>query len=146
MSYFIFSMLSAGLDGDASGVEGDAFADQTEDGAVGGGVCWLVLHDDERGRLVGALGDAPEGSHFEFVELFCAKNLAFQAEFLRHFGCFLAQNRRCHAVSRLVDKAAGEVLRLADDDAFVEAGFSAASWSCVKTVSDWMLWSLRSER
>ena len=41
-----------GLDGDAAGVEGDAFADEAEDGRVGG---WrrggLVAHDDERGRL-----------------------------------------------------------------------------------------------
>ena len=57
-----------GLDGDAAGVEGDAFADQAEDWAVFDAF-GFVAQDDERGRLGGALGDAREGTHFQLAEL-----------------------------------------------------------------------------
>jgi hypothetical protein len=46
-----------GFDGDTAGVEGDALADESHDGAVSCGVCGLVAHDDEGRWFGGALGD-----------------------------------------------------------------------------------------
>ncbi len=55
-----------GLDGDAAGVEGDAFADEAEHRAFGYAF-GFVAEDDEGGRFFGALGDAPECAHLELV-------------------------------------------------------------------------------
>src|ERR1019366_5715119 len=48
-----------GLDGDAAGVEGDAFADQTEVN-VFGRAFGFVAQDDQGGRFVRPLRDSPE--------------------------------------------------------------------------------------
>ncbi len=112
-----------GLDGDAAGVEGDALADQADDGRVRGR-CGLgfVAEDDEGGRFGGALGDGDEGSHAELAELGHGVDLAGEAELLRHGGGAPAELGGGEDVAGLVDEGAGEVLALGEDDAFVEGG------------------------
>ena len=109
-----------GLDGDSSGVEGDAFADEAEDGAVGRGVGGLVAHDDEGGRFGGALGYGGEGSHLELEDFVDGVDLALEAEFGGHGGGAAAEFGGGEDVAGLVDEGAGEVLGLGEDDAVVE--------------------------
>ncbi len=52
----------------------------------------LIAHDDQGGRLLGALGDAPEGAHLQLGELFGGVDLALEADFRCHGGGALAQN------------------------------------------------------
>ena len=55
-----------GLDGNAAGIEGDAFADETQMNA-GEGVRGLVAHHDQRGRFGAALRDAEQRAHAELA-------------------------------------------------------------------------------
>ena len=137
-----------GLDGDAAGVEGDALADEAEYGAVGYAF-GLVAEDDEGGRFFGALGDAPEGAHFELVEFFGGVDLPLEADFGGHLRGALAKDGGGELVAGLVDERAGEVLAFADDDAFVESGADggAGRQRCgAARVKEWTLTSLRSLR
>ena len=121
MSYFINSILSAGLMEMPPGIEGDAFADEAEHGAVLD-ACRLIAQDNQRGRLLGALGDAPEGAHLQFVQLVCRVDSHSRGRLRRPFGGALAEDGRGELVARLVDQRAGEVLAFADDDAFSKGG------------------------
>ena len=105
-----------GLDGDAAGVEGDAFADQAEHGAVGDAL-GLVAQHDQRGRLSRALGDAPECAHLQLVQLVGGVDFAVEADFFCHGGGARPRIGGGELVAGLVDQRAGEVLALADDDA-----------------------------
>ncbi len=109
-----------GLDGDASGVEGDAFADEAEDGGVSGGVGWLVAHDDEGWLFGGALGYGGEGSHLELEDFVDGVDFALEAELLRHGGRAAAEFGGGEDVAGLVDEGAGEVLGLGEELACVE--------------------------
>ena len=112
-----------GLDGDAAGVEGDAFADEAEGGGVGG--WWrrgFVAEDDEGWRFGGALGDGGEGSHLEFEDLVDGVDLAGEAEVGGHGGGAAAEFGGSEDVAGLVDEGAGEVLGFGQDEAFVEGG------------------------
>ena len=55
-----------GLDGDAAGVEGDAFADQAEMNIFGRALGFVAQHD-QRGRFVGTLGHSPERAHLQLL-------------------------------------------------------------------------------
>ncbi len=100
-----------GLDGDSSGVEGDAFADEAQDGGASGGRgCGLVAHDDEGGWFGGALGDGGEGSHFELEDFVDGVDVALEAEFGGHGGGAVAEFGGSEDVAGLVDEGAGEVL------------------------------------
>ena len=83
MSYFIFSMLSAGLMEMPPVVEGDALADQAENRAFGHAF-GLVAQHDQRGRLRRALRDAPERAHLQLVQLVGGVDLAVEADFGGH--------------------------------------------------------------
>src|SRR3954467_13689322 len=65
LSYFIFSMPSAGFNEISAGIEGDPFPHQAEHGLFRR-AGWGVGHHDQRGRLVGTLRDAPERAHLLF--------------------------------------------------------------------------------
>ena len=119
-----------GLDGNAAGVEGDAFADQSQHRFLGS-ARGFVAQDDQRGRFVGALGDAPESSHLQFLDLVGAVNFAFQADFRRHLFRAVGEDGRRHAIGGFIDQVASEILRFADDAGFVhcrlQLGLIAAS-------------------
>ena len=112
----------AGLDGDAAGVEGDALADQAEHRAFGHAFGLIAQHD-QRGRLGGALRDAPECAHLQLVQLLGGVDLPAEADLGGHLRGALAEDGGGELVARLVDQRAGEVLALADDDALGEGGF-----------------------
>src|SRR5262249_53131205 len=58
-----------GLDGDAAGVEGDGFADETDDRSAGfGSASGRVRDDDHARRLGSALRDAEKSAHLEFSD------------------------------------------------------------------------------
>ena len=111
-----------GLDGDAAGVEGNAFADQTQVNifcrALG-----LIAQHDQSGRFLGSLGDSPECAHLELSDLVGAVDFALQADVRRHFlGAFGHYGWR-HAIGRFVGQVAGEVLRLGDDASGLHGAF-----------------------
>ena len=81
---------------------------------------------DQRGRFVGALGDAPECAHLQFFDLVRAVDFALQADFRRHLFRAVGEDGRRHAIGGLVDQVAREVLRLADDAGFVQPPFCSA--------------------
>ena len=70
----------AGLDGDAAGVEGNAFADQAHHRrALGFSSAFrLVGHHDQRWWFGRALGDAPERAHLQFMQFVRAVDFALQ--------------------------------------------------------------------
>src|SRR5208337_4803351 len=111
---FHFFHAVGGFYRNASGVEGYAFANQSEvnfvDCAHG-----IVAQDNERGRFVGALGDSPESAHLELPNLVGVIDFAIQANFRRHFRGALGQYGWGHAIGRFVDQIAGKVLGLGDD-------------------------------
>ena len=108
-----------GLDGNAAGIEGDAFADQSQHRFLRS-ARGFVAQDDQRGRFVRALGYAPESSHLEFLDLVGAVDFALQSDFRRHFLRAVGEDGRRHAVRGFVDQVASEILRLADDAGFVQ--------------------------
>ena len=85
MSYFIISMLSAGLMEmpPVSKVMPLPTRPRTGPSGDAGG---LIAQDDERGRLGGALRDAPECAHLELVQLVGGVDFAVEADFLRPSG------------------------------------------------------------
>ena len=119
--HVVFHLLHAvgGLDGNAAGVEGNAFADQSQH-RLFGRACGFVAQDDQRGRFVGTLGHAPESSHLQFLDLVGAVDFALQSDFLRHLLGAIGEDGRRHAIRGFVDQVASEVLRLADDAGFVQ--------------------------
>ena len=124
MSYFIFSMPSAGLmemppvskvmplpTRPMTGVAGASFG--------------FIAHHDERGRFVGALRDAPEGAHLQLFDLVGAVGFDFelgQVERFDHAARVLGHHGGSHAIAGLVDQFAGEILRLAHDAALLDGG------------------------
>ncbi len=117
-----FVHVVGGLDGDAAGVEGDAFANEAEDGSVGRR--WefgFVTEDDEGGRFGGALGNGSEGTHAEFVKLVGGVDLAGEAAGGGHGSGATAELCGCEDVAGLVDERAGKVLCFTEDNALVEA-------------------------
>ena len=56
------------LNRNAAGIEGDAFADQAEVN-IFGRAYGVMAQDDQIERLVGALGDSPEGAHLELPNI-----------------------------------------------------------------------------
>ena len=123
MSYFISLHFFGRLDGDAAGVEGDAFADQAEHRAFRHSFR-LIAQNDEGGRLSGALRDAPERAHLEIVELVGGVDRRVEADFIGHLDGALAKDGGGELVAGLVDQRAGEVLAFADDDALSKCGFA----------------------
>ncbi len=114
-----------GLDGDAAGVEGDAFADEAEDRGAGDGAAGgLVGDDDEGGGLCGALGYGLECAHAKLFELGGRVDLALEAGFSAHGFSTLAEDGGGEDVAGLVYERAGEVLRGGDNEAFLEAGLN----------------------
>ncbi len=103
--------VGCGFDGDAAGVKGDAFADEADDGGVGGR--WgggFVAEDDEGWGLGRALGYGEEGSHAEFAEFVGGVDFASEAEFGGHGGSAAGEFGGGEEVAGLVDEGAGEVL------------------------------------
>ena len=147
MSYFIFSMLSAGLIEMPARIEGDAFADQAKHGAVLHARGLIAKHNQRR-RLGRTLRDAPERAHLQLVQFLGRVDCAGEPHFLRHLRGALPENGRGQLVARLVHQRAGKVLALADDDAFGKGGFDRGLiGACgAATVKDCTLWSLRSLR
>ena len=126
-----------GLDGDAAGVEGDALADEAEDGEAGlraaGG---LVGHDDEGGGFGGALCYGPEGSHAQLVEFGGGVDLAAEAGLSAHRPGALAEDGGGEDVAGLVDEGAGEVLGVGVDEAFFEAGLNFGARGLLRFVGE----------
>ncbi len=125
MSYFIFSMLSAGL------MEMPPVSKvmplptrprRSRAGAVGGGARRGVGDDDEGGGFGGALRDGAEGAHLELVEFFHAVGGAGESHLVAHgFGAG-GEDGGGEDVAGLVDEGAGEVLGVGEDEAFFAAG------------------------
>ena len=136
-----------GLDADAAGVKGDSLADQSEDGR-GGGAGRFVAHDDEARFFLRTLGDAPECSHLEFLDLVGAIDLAGEADFGAHGAGALGEDGGSHEVAGFQGEGAGEVLRLGKDGALGDGRSTAlasalAGIARVTSVSCWSLRSLR---
>ena len=83
----------------------------------------LVGQHDQRWWLVRSLRHAPECAHLQRLDFLRAINFAFQPDFLRHLLRTLGEHGRSHAIARLVHQRAREVLRLADDTAFMDSHF-----------------------
>src|SRR6266436_445355 len=98
---------------------------------------WVVAQDDERGRLVGSLGHAPEGAHLELFDLVGTVSFAVQADFRRHFFRTLGHHRRCHAIGGFIDQVAREVLRLGDDASGLHRTFHGL---CIVRVAMHIAW------
>ncbi len=79
-----------GLNGDATGVEGNAFSDEPEHWTIGLRVARFVADDDQRGWFSGALRDGGERAHFQFHDFFCRVNFALQPKLGAHGGGTLA--------------------------------------------------------
>ena len=65
--------------------------------------------------------DGGKGPHFEFVDFVPGVDFALQAELRAHGGGALAEFGRREDIAGFVDEGAGEVLRVGDDEARVEA-------------------------
>ena len=129
MSYFIFSMPSAGLDGDAAAVEGDALADQSEH-ALLRRFLRLVAHDDQPRLFVRTLGHAPECAHLQLFDLVRRRRSRRPVRSLRTSGLgAVGEDGGRHAIAGFVDQVAGKVLRLADDAALLDARSQAIAGS-----------------
>ena len=92
------------------------------------------MHDQRR-RLVGTLRHAPEGAHLHFLDLVSAVDFALQPNFAAHFFRAIGKDGGRHAIRRLVDQVASEVLRLADDERFV-GRFFQRSLICIAADDD----------
>ena len=82
MSYFIFSMLSAGLMEMPPVSKVMPLPTRPSTGPVGHAFR-LVAQDDQRGRLGRALRDAPERAHLQLVQLFGGVDFASEPDLLR---------------------------------------------------------------
>ncbi len=148
MSYFIFSMLSAGLMEMPPVSKVMPLPTRPRTGSVGDALR-RVAQDDERGRLRRALRDAPESAHLEFVQLFGGVDLPVEANLLGHERGALAEDGGRELVAGLVDQRAGKVLAFADDRRLRQKRLRRLLRSApagAARVNDWMLWSLRSLR
>src|SRR5229473_1568794 len=111
------------LDGDAAGIEGYRFADETDHRCAG---LWLrrrVGDHHDAGRLGTTLSDAEERAHLEISDFLFVENFNGEASFLGHGFGFLSKDTRSEFVGRLVDEVAGKVLRVRDDAAPRKAFF-----------------------
>jgi hypothetical protein len=124
MSYFIFSMPSAGLMEMPPVSKVMPLPTRPRTGAPPASRCGrrLVGHDDERGRFGGAFGDGPEGLHLQLLDFVRGVDLALQAGLVAHGLGARAEHGGGEDVAGFVDERAGEVLRSGNDKAFVEAG------------------------
>src|SRR5262249_17338323 len=101
------------LDRDATGVEGDALADE---GRAGVAACTAaVAQHDEARRLLAALGDAHQRTHASGADLVGAEDLTVQADLLGHLARTLGQLAGGQHIGRLVAQRAREILRLRQD-------------------------------
>ena len=81
------------LDGDAAGVEGDPFANQTEHRTVRYAIRFIA-QNDQRWRPFGTLRHGCKRAHLQLVELFGGEHIPLQANLGGHLRCALAQYRR----------------------------------------------------
>src|SRR5580698_6487779 len=81
---------------------------------------WVVTQDDQRRRLFRTLGDSPERAHLQVFNFVWPENLATEAHFRCHLSGALSEYVRRHAIRRLVDEVAREVLRFTDDSTRAE--------------------------
>ena len=125
MSYFIFSMPSAGLMEMPPVSNVMPFPTRPSTG-VAGAFFGLVGHHDQGGWLLRSLGHSPERTHLQFFQLVCTVNLTLQPVLPAHFRGLLAQHGGGHYVARLIDQGAGKILRLAQDHAFSQAGLDGS--------------------
>ena len=125
MSYFIFSMPSAGLMEMPPVSKVTAFADQADDRGAG---LWRIgrrVGDDDHARRLGtALGYAEEGAHLQVGDLLFVENFDGQAGLLGHGFGFFRQDLGSELVGRFVDQVAREILGVGDDAAAAEALFA----------------------
>ena len=91
---------------------------------------WLVAHDDQARLFFRALGDAPEGSHLQFLDLVRAVDLAGEADFVAHVAGALGQDGGSHEVAGLEGEGAGEVLRFGDDGALGDGEIDSFGVGC----------------
>ncbi len=116
MSYFIFSMPSAGLMLMPPESKVMPLPTSPRTGAAGA-LARLVAHHDQARLFFRALGDAPEGSHLQFLDLVGAVDLAGEADFVAHGAGTLGEDGGSHEVAGLEGEGAGEVLRFGEDGA-----------------------------
>ena len=124
MSYFIFSMLSAGLMEMPPVSKVMPLPTKPEHRAVRH-PCRLIAQNDQRRRLLRSLRDAPECAHLQLVQLFGGVDLPLESDFSSHLRRALPQDGRRELVARLVDQGARKVLALANNHALGKCGFRA---------------------
>ena len=117
MSYFIFSMPSAGLMEMPPVSKVTALPTRPMTGAPGFGIRGRVGHHHHARGFGAALGHAEQRAHLEFGDVLFVEDVDGQAGFLGHGFGFFGQNLRSQLVGRLVDEVAGEILRFGDDAA-----------------------------
>ena len=96
--------------------KGDTLSDERDGGALVVRVA-SVFEDDERGRLMGAGGDAKQAAHAHLRDLTDAEIGEGDAGGVRGVLCALGEDGRGHAVGRLVRKVTREGDGLRDDRA-----------------------------
>ena len=117
MSYFIFSMLSAGLMEMPPVSKVTALPTSPRTGRAGRGDLRLVTQDDYARRLDAALSDAEQRAHFQFGDFAVVEDFDAEADFLGHGLGARGKHARSEAIGRLVDEVAREILRFGDDAA-----------------------------
>ncbi len=109
-----------GLDGDAAGVEGDAFADEAEVILRG---CRRGVAEDDHGRRFGrASGDTEERAHAELLHAVFIEDFAIEAELDGHFLGASGEGEGREEVAGFVDQIASEVLGFGDGFAVGHGG------------------------
>ena len=132
MSYFIFSMLFAGLMEMPPVSNVTPLPTSPSTGAPGAASWAFVAHDDHARRLDAALRHADQRAHFQFGDSSFVENLDAEADFLRHGFGVRRENARRELVRRLVDQVAREILRFGDDAAVVDRGCKVIAETGIK--------------
>ena len=101
-----------GLDGDAAGIEGDGFADQSQHRRARRGIFGRVAHHDHARRLDASLRHADQRAHFQLGDFALVEDFDSQARFFGHGLGLRGEHARREFVRRLVDQIARKILRL----------------------------------